>query len=117
LVAADSVLIPMQCEFFALEGLGQLSETISVLMQNYNLNLEGVLFTMYDSRANLVEQVVGEVKKFFKEKVCETKIPRTIKLAEAPSFGKPVLLYDPSCKGAQAYLDFAKEFIVRQILR
>lgn len=117
LVAADSVLIPMQCEFFALEGLGQLSETISVLMQNYNLNLEGVLFTMYDSRANLVEQVVGEVKKFFEEKVYETKIPRTIKLAEAPSFGKPVLLYDPSCKGAQAYLDFAKEFIARQILR
>ena len=86
-------------------------------MQNYNLNLEGVLFTMYDSRANLVEQVVGEVKKFFEEKVYETKIPRTIKLAEAPSFGKPVLLYDPSCKGAQAYLDFTKEFIARQILR
>jgi len=115
LVAADSVLIPMQCEFFALEGLGQLSGTISALMQNYRLNLEGILFTMYDSRANLVEQVVEEVKKFFKEKVYETKIPRTIKLAEAPSFGKPVLLYDSSCKGAQAYLDFAKEFLVRQI--
>jgi chromosome partitioning protein len=115
LVAADSVLIPMQCEFFALEGLGQLSGTISALMQNYSLNLEGILFTMYDSRANLVEQVVEEVKKFFKEKVYETKIPRTIKLAEAPSFGKPVLLYDSSCKGAQAYLDFAREFLVRQI--
>jgi chromosome partitioning protein len=115
LVAADAVLIPMQCEFFALEGLGQLSKTISALMQSYNLTLEGILFTMYDSRANLVEQVVEEVKKFFKGKVYETKIPRTIKLAEAPSFGKPVLLYDPSCKGSQAYIDFTKEFLARQV--
>jgi len=115
LVAADSVLIPVQCEFFALEGLGQLSETISALMQSYNLGLEGVLFTMYDSRTNLAEQVVEEVKKFFKEKVYETRIPRTIKLAEAPSFGKPVLLYDPLCKGSQAYMDFTKEFLAKQI--
>ncbi len=114
LVAADTVLIPMQCEFFSLEGLGQLSETISTLMQSYDLELEGVLFTMFDSRTNLADQVVEEVKKFFKEKVYETKIPRTIKLAEAPSFGKPVLLYDLSGKGSQAYIDFAKEFLLKQ---
>jgi chromosome partitioning protein len=114
LVAADTVLIPMQCEFFALEGLGQLSKTISTLMKNYSLGLEGVLFTMYDSRINLVNQVVEEVKKFFREKVYETKIPRTIKLAEAPSFGKPALLYDLLGRGAQAYIDFAKEFLSRQ---
>ena len=114
LVAADAVIIPMQCEFFALEGLGQLSKTIIALMQHYNLELEGVLFTMFDSRTNLSHQVVEEVKKFFQEKVYETKIPRTIKLAEAPSFGKPVLLYDPSGKGTQAYMDFAKEFLSRQ---
>jgi chromosome partitioning protein len=114
LVAADTVLIPMQCEFFSLEGLGQLSETISTLMQNYDLGLEGVLFTMFDSRTNLADQVVEEVKKFFKEKVYETKIPRTIKLAEAPSFGEPVLLYDPSGKGSQAYINFAKEFLLKQ---
>jgi chromosome partitioning protein len=114
LIAADSVLIPMQCEFFALEGLGQLSKALFALMQSYNLELEGVLFTMFDSRINLAEQVVVEVKKFFKDKVYETKIPRTIKLAEAPSFGKPVLLYDPSGKGSLAYVDFAKEFLSKQ---
>jgi chromosome partitioning protein len=104
----------MQCEFFALQGLGQLSKTIFALMQNYNLSLEGVLFTMYDARTNLSQQVVEEVRKFFGERVYETKIPRTIKLAEAPSFGKPVLLYDPSGKGTVAYMDFAKEFLSRQ---
>ncbi|GHT61072.1 sporulation initiation inhibitor Soj [Endomicrobiia bacterium] len=114
LVAANTVLIPMQCEFFALQGLGQLSKTILALMQDYDLELEGVLFTMFDSRTNLAEQVVAEVKNFFKDKVYETKIPRTIKLAEAPSFGKPVLMYDPLGKGAQAYMDFAKEFLSRQ---
>ena len=114
LVAADAVIIPMQCEFFALEGLGQLSKTIFALMQDYNLELEGVLFTMFDARTNLSQQVVEEVKKFFQEKVYQTKIPRTIKLAEAPSFGKPVLLYDPSGKGTHAYMDFAKEFLSRQ---
>ncbi|AKL98503.1 ParA family protein [Endomicrobium proavitum] len=115
LVAADSVIIPMQCEFFALEGLGQLSKTIFALMQSYNLELEGVLFTMFDSRTNLSQQVVEEVKKFFQEKVYNTKIPRTIKIAEAPSFGKPVLLYDPNGKGTQAYMDFAKEFLSREM--
>jgi chromosome partitioning protein len=104
----------MQCEFFALEGLGQLSKTIFTLMQTYKLDLEGVLFTMFDSRTNLSQQVVDEVKKFFGKKVYETKIPRTIKLAEAPSFGKPALLYDPAGKGTQSYLDFAKEFLSKQ---
>ncbi len=114
LIAADKVLIPMQCEFFALEGLSQLSKTIFALMQEYKLDLEGVLFTMFDTRTNLAGQVVEEVKKFFNDKVYETKIPRTIKLAEAPSFGKPVILYDPNSKGSQAYLDFAKEFLSKQ---
>ncbi len=114
LVAADTVMIPMQCEFFALQGLGQLSKTIFALMQTYNLELEGVLFTMFDSRTNLSQQVVEEVVKFFGEKVYTTKIPRTVKLAEAPSFGKPILLYDKHCKGTQAYLDFATEFLSKQ---
>jgi chromosome partitioning protein len=114
LVAADTVLIPMQCEFFALQGLGQLSKTIFALMQSYNLDLEGVLFTMFDSRTNLANQVVEEVKKFFRDKVYTTKIPRTIKLAEAPSFGQPAILYDPNGKGTQSYMDFAKEFLERQ---
>ena len=115
LVAANSVIIPMQCEFFALEGLGQLSKTIFALMQNYKLDLEGVLFTMFNSQTNLSHQVVDEVKKFFAEKVYETKIPRNVRLAEAPSFGKPAFLYDPMGKGTQAYLDFAKEFLLRQV--
>ena len=114
LVAADTVIIPMQCEFFALQGLGQLSKTIFALMQTYNLNLEGVLFTMFDTRTNLSQQVVEEVMKFFGDKVYKTKIPRTVKLAEAPSFGKPVILYDKNCKGTQSYLEFAEEFLSRQ---
>ncbi|MDR1663137.1 MAG: AAA family ATPase [Endomicrobium sp.] len=114
LVAADTVLIPMQCEFFALEGLVQLSKTIFTLMQEYKLDLEGVLFTMFDVRTNLATQVVEEVKKFFNDKVYETIIPRTIKLAEAPGFGKPIILYEPNSKGAQAYLDLAKEFLSKQ---
>ncbi|MDR3244531.1 MAG: ParA family protein [Elusimicrobiota bacterium] len=117
LVAANTVLIPMQCEFFALEGLGQLSQTISELMKQYALELEGVVFTMYDSRTNLANQVIEEVKKHFQEKVFETKIPRTIKLAEAPSFGIPALLYDPMGKGSQAYMEFAQEFLLRQDAR
>ncbi|MDR3112186.1 MAG: AAA family ATPase [Elusimicrobiota bacterium] len=114
LVASNAVIIPVQCEFFALEGLGQLSKTIFSLMQTYNLCLEGVLFTMVDSRTNLSQQVVDEVRNFFKEKVYETKIPRTVKLAEAPSFGKPALLYDPLGKGTQGYVNFAKEFLEKQ---
>jgi chromosome partitioning protein len=114
LVAADTILIPMQCEFFALEGLGQLSKTIFPLMQEYKLDLEGILFTMFDARTNLTAQVVEEVKKIFNDKVYETRIPRTIKLAEAPSFGKPVILYEPNGKGSQSYLDLAKEFLSKQ---
>ncbi len=114
LVAADTVIIPMQCEFFALQGLGQLSKTIFALMQTYNLSLEGVLFTMFDTRTNLSQQVVEEVIKYFGDKVYNTKIPRTVKLAEAPSFGKPIILYDKNCKGSQAYLEFAEEFLSRQ---
>ncbi|MCL2389700.1 MAG: ParA family protein, partial [Elusimicrobia bacterium] len=92
----------------------QLSKTIFALMESYDLDLEGVLFTMFDARTNLANQVVEEVGKYFGEKVYNTKIPRTIKLAEAPSFGKPIILYDKSSKGSQAYLDFAKEFLERQ---
>jgi chromosome partitioning protein len=114
LIAADTVLIPMQCEFFALEGLGQLSKTIFALMKEYKLDLEGVLFTMFDVRTNLTGQVVDEVKKFFSGKVYETKIPRTIKLAEAPSFGKPAILYDPNGRGSQSYLELAREFLSKQ---
>ena len=114
LVCADTVLVPMQCEFFALQGLGQLSKTIFTLMQRYNLDLEGILFTMFDNRTNLSHQVADEVIKFFGDKVYNTKIPRTVKLAEAPSFGKPIILYDKHCKGAEAYLELAKEFLQKQ---
>ena len=114
LAAADSVLIPMQCEFFALEGLSQLSDTISRLIQVYGLELEGVVFSMFDARTNLANQVVEEVKKFFGSKVYETVIPRTIKIAEAPSFGKPITVYDPSSKGAMAFMNLAEEFLRRQ---
>jgi chromosome partitioning protein len=114
LIASNSVLIPMQCEFFALEGLDQLSQTISELMKQYNLELEGVLFTMYDSRTNLANQVIDEVKKHFSDKVFEAKIPRTVKLAEAPSFGLPALRYDPMGKGTLSYMDFTQEFLLRQ---
>jgi chromosome partitioning protein len=116
LIAADSVLIPMQCEFFALEGLSQLSITINKLIGQYGLELEGVIFTMVDTRTSLTKQVVEEVRKFFGDKVYETMIPRTVKLAEAPSFGKPILLYDPQGKGSQSYMDLAKEFLSKQKL-
>jgi chromosome partitioning protein len=116
LVAADTVIIPMQCEFFALQGLGQLSKTIFALMQHYNLELEGVLFTMFNNQTNLSHQVAEEVTKHFGDKVYKTKIPRTVKLAEAPSFGKPIMIYDKSCKGTEAYLDLAWEFLSKQNL-
>ena len=116
LVAAESVLIPIQCEYYALEGLGQLLKTVDLIRNSFNaeLLLEGVLLTMYDSRMNLSQQVVDEIKKFFGDKVYETRIPRTVRLAEAPGFGKPVILYDRTCKGSEAYLEFAKEFIKKQ---
>ncbi|HBU70424.1 MAG TPA: hypothetical protein DEE98_08615 [Elusimicrobia bacterium] len=116
LVSAHAVLIPIQCEYYALEGLGQLLKSIDLIRQSLNpaLALEGVLLTMYDSRLNLSQQVIDEVKKHFGDKVYNTLIQRTVRLAEAPGFGKPVILYDKSSKGAQLYLDLAKEFLSRQ---
>ena len=109
LCAADAVLVPMQCEYFALEGLGQLAETISRVKaaRNPRLKVEGVLLTMYDGRNNLSKQVAEEVRKHFR--VFDTIIPRNVRLSEAPSFGQPVLLYDARSTGAQGYLEFAKE--------
>ena len=116
LVASDSVLIPIQCEFYALEGVGQLINTVQLVKKSLNkdLEVEGVIMSMYDSRTNLSLEVVSEVKKYFKEKVYDTTIPRNIRLAEAPSFGLPIVLYDGKCKGAEAYESLAKEFIRRQ---
>jgi chromosome partitioning protein len=111
LCAADAVLVPMQCEYYALEGLGQLVNTIHRVKEsrNPNLDIEGVLLTMYDPRNNLSKQVADEVRKHFR--VFDTIIPRNVRLSEAPSFGKPVLLYDVGSKGSQGYLSFAKELM------
>ncbi|MBI4396376.1 MAG: ParA family protein [Elusimicrobia bacterium] len=116
LACADSVLIPMQCEYYALEGLSLLVRTIDRMRGALNprLQLEGVLVTMYDPRTNLVQQVHQEVKKFFGNKLYQTTIPRNIRLAEAPSYGKPVLSYDKNSSGALAYLGLAKEFLGRR---
>lgn len=116
LVAAQSVLIPIQCEYYALEGLGQLLKSIDLIRQslNSNLELEGVLLTMYDGRVNLSQQVINEVKKHFGDKVYNTIIQRTVRLAEAPGFGKPAILYDKTSRGAQSYIDLAKEFLSKQ---
>lgn len=115
LTAADSVLIPVQCEYFALEGLGQLLNTIKLVRQHLNpvLNLEGVLMTMYDRRLRLSRQVFEEVGKYFGEKVFNTVVQRNVRLGEAPSFGKPVLLYDATSTGARNYISLAKEVILR----
>lgn len=115
LTAADSVLIPVQCEFFALEGIMQLLNTIMLAQKklNPNLTIEGVLLTMLDSRTNLGLEVVEDVKSYFKEKVYDTIIPRLVKLSEAPSHGKPILAYDPQSRGTEAYLNLAKEVIER----
>ena len=116
LVASNSVLIPIQCEFYALEGVGQLINTIQLVKKSLNtdLEVEGVLMTMFDFRTNLCNEVYNEAKKYFKEKVFDSTIPRNIRLAEAPSFGLPIMLYDEKCKGAEAYLNFTKEFLERQ---
>ena len=116
LTSTESVLIPIQSEFYALEGVGQLINTIQLVKKSLNkkLEIEGVLMTMYDSRTNLSNEVYSEVKKYFKEKVYKTTIPRNIRLAEAPSFGLPIVLYDNNCKGAEAYQGFTKEFLKRQ---
>jgi chromosome partitioning protein len=116
LTAADSVLIPLQCEYYALEGLTQLLETIQAIRRALNpgLALLGVLLTMYDIRNNLSEQVAAEVRDHLRGRVFETVIPRNVRLSEAPSHGKPILLYDIGCKGAQSYLALAREFIERR---
>ena len=113
LTAADGVLIPVQCEYYALEGLSALMNTISLIKQDLNpeLAVEGVLLTMYDSRNNLADQVAAEVRKYFGGKVYKTVIHRNVTLSEAPSHGKPVLLYDIRSRGAQSYLDLAKEVL------
>ena len=113
LTAVDSVLIPIQCEFYALEGVSQLMSTIELVKKNLNkaLEIQGVILSMFDGRTNLSIQVVEEVKKYFKGKVYTTVIPRNVRLAEAPSFGIPITEYDPKSKGAAAYLEFAEEFI------
>ena len=113
LTAVDSVLIPIQCEFYALEGVSQLMSTIDLIKRNLNpqLVIQGVILSMFDGRTNLSIQVVQEVKKYFKSKVYATVIPRNVRLAEAPSHGMPITKYDPRSKGAQAYMDFADEFL------
>ena len=113
LTAVDSVLIPIQCEFYALEGVSQLMSTIQIVRSNMNpdLKIEGVILSMFDGRTNLYVQVVEEVKKYFKDKVYTTVIPRNVRLAEAPSHGMPVIQYDPKSAGAQAYMEFADEFL------
>jgi len=113
LTAADSVLIPLQCEFYALEGLGQLLETIKLVQSSLNpeLEIEGVLLTMFDRRLKLAKQVVDEAINYFGDKVYDTIIPRNVKLSESPSFGKPILLYDAECRGARTYLELAREVI------
>lgn len=111
--ASDSVLIPVQCEYYALEGLGQLINTINLVKRHLNkeLEIEGALLTMYDARTNLSNQVVKEVNKYFENKVYKTVIPRNVKLSEAPSYGMPISIYDPRSKGAKSYDKFVKEFL------
>ena len=113
LCAADTLLVPIQCEYYALEGLSQLMATVRQVKRLYNstLDIEGVLLTMYDGRLNLTQQVVTEVKKFFPRKVFATAIPRSVRLSEAPSFGKPINYYDPGSRGAAAYAELADELI------
>ena len=116
LIAADSVIIPLQCEFFALEGLSQILRTIEQVRQahNTNLTIQGIVLTMFDSRNSLAGQVMADVRAFMGDKVYDTVIPRNVRISEAPSFGKPVLLYDLKCPGSQAYLRLASEVIQRE---
>lgn len=115
-VAADSVIIPLQSEYFAMEGVSQLMNTIGLVKQhlNPNLKIEGVVITMYDGRALISRQITAEIKKFFKKKLYEIIIPRNVRLAEAPSHGKPVMLHDPKCVGARAYKALTEEFLSHQ---
>lgn len=113
LTAADSILIPIQCEYYALEGLGQLLKTIELVKQHLNpgLEVEGVLLTMFDSRLNLSKQIAAEVKKVFENKIYSTVVSRNVRLSEAPSFGKPIILYDVMSSGAENYINLAKEVL------
>jgi chromosome partitioning protein len=114
LTASDTVLVPIQCEYYALEGLGQLMSTVDLVQKRLNkdLDVEGVVLTMFDARTNLSMQVIDEVRKYFKDKVYRTIIPRNVRLSEAPSFGLPIALYDKTSKGAEAYTSLAKEVIL-----
>lgn len=113
LIAADSVLVPIQCEFFALEGISELMDTIERIREAFHhpLEIEGILLTMYDDRTNLTRQVANDLREFFKDQVFQTVIPRSVRLAEAPSFGKPILSYDPRSRGAETYIKLAKEIL------
>jgi chromosome partitioning protein len=113
LVAADTVIVPVQCEYFALEGVSELLDTLIRIRRSHNpkLAVEGILLTMYDDRTNLSHQVQDDLRDFFGEQVFATVIPRNVRLAEAPSFGKPIFLYDPECRGASSYLELAQEVI------
>ena len=113
LLASDAVLVPIQCEFFALEGISELMDTIDRIAESFRhpLQIEGILLTMYDDRTNLTRQVAADLKEFFHEQIFRTVIPRSIRLAEAPSFGKPILSYDPRSKGAESYIQLAKEIL------
>ncbi len=113
LTAAHSMLVPIQCEYYALEGVGQLMNTLMLVRKRLNpaLKVEGVVLTMYDSRTNLSEQVADEVRRYFKDHLFKTNIPRNVRLSEAPSHGQPIHLYDPKCTGAQAYMALAKEVL------
>ena len=113
LIAADSVLVPIQCEFFALEGVSELMDTIDRIRDSFEhpLQIEGILLTMYDDRTNLTRQVAADLREFFGDQVFRTIIPRSIRLAEAPSFGKPILGYDPRSRGAESYIKLAKEIL------
>jgi chromosome partitioning protein len=116
MAAADSVLVPLQCEFFALEGLSQLLETVEQVRRSINpaLTIQGIVLTMFDGRNNLANQVVEDVRSHMGEKVYETVIPRNVRVSEAPSYGKPAILYDLKCSGSQAYLQLASEVIRRE---
>jgi chromosome partitioning protein len=113
LLAADSVVVPIQCEFFALEGISELMDTIDGIKESFHhpLRIEGILLTMFDDRTNLTRQVANDLREFFKDEVFKTVIPRSVRLAEAPSFGKPILSYDPRSRGAECYIKLAKEIL------
>ena len=119
LIAADSVLVPIQCEFFALEGVSELMDTIDRIRDSFEhpLQVEGILLTMYDDRTNLTRQVAADLREFFGDQVFRTIIPRSIRLAEAPSFGKPILGYDPRSRGAESYIKLAKEILDHEQIR